>query len=68
MVSGCVSSFDRAVGLGEVELDDGRTLAFHATAIMDGSRSIEVGTKVTALLGADHGGQVILRLLAPLQS
>jgi cold shock CspA family protein len=67
-VSGRVSAFDRAVGLGEVALDDGRTLGFHATAITDGSRSIELGTEVIGQLGADHGGQMIVRLLSPRQA
>jgi cold shock CspA family protein len=59
-----VVTFDRAVGLGTVSLEDGREIGFHATAIIDGSRSIAVGADVLALLGADHGGAVIARQLA----
>ncbi len=53
---GVVSSFDAVVGLGEVTFDDGATVAFHATAITDGSRSIGVGAAVRVTLRASLGG------------
>ncbi len=53
---GVVNSFDAVVGLGEVSLDDGRSVAFHATAIADGSRSIGVGAVVRVTLGPSLGG------------
>ena len=43
---GRVASFDPTRGLGAVADDDGATYGFHATAIADGSRRIDVGTTV----------------------
>jgi cold shock CspA family protein len=45
-VRGRVTAFDERRGLGEITTEDGRTLAFHSTAIADGSRRITVGTEV----------------------
>ena len=44
---GRVTSFDAARGLGTVVDSRGDAFDFHATAIADGSRAIEVGTAVT---------------------
>ena len=44
---GVVVEFDREVGLGVVERDDGSRLPFHCIEIADGSRDIEVGQPVT---------------------
>lgn len=44
--TGTVEQFDEARGLGTVRGDDGSVLAFHCTAIADGSRTIEVGSRV----------------------
>lgn len=46
VVVGQVEAFDVARGLGSVVDHRGRVLAFHCTAIADGSRHIEVGTVV----------------------
>ena len=46
IMRGSVAAFDEAVGLGEVETEDGRRIAFHCIAIADGSRTIAVGTPV----------------------
>jgi len=43
---GTVSSFDDDAGLGTISAEDGTTFAFHCTAIADGTRTIEVNTKV----------------------
>lgn len=43
---GTVTSFDKAVGLGEVTDPDGRVWPFHCIAIADGTRDIAVGTAV----------------------
>ena len=43
---GRVASFDPARGLGAMQDDDGASYGFHATAIADGSRRVEVGTTV----------------------
>ena len=46
MVTGRVAEFDDYRGLGTVVADDGQRLAFHCTAIADGTRTIPVGTPV----------------------
>jgi cold shock CspA family protein len=43
---GTVTAFDDPRGLGEVTADDGTVYAFHCTAIVDGTRTIAVGTDV----------------------
>jgi hypothetical protein len=55
---GVVSSFDARVGLGTLALDDGRTVGFHATQLLDGTRHVEVGARVTATLVAWHAGRI----------
>jgi cold shock CspA family protein len=45
-LTGVVSTFDDAAGLGTITADDGTTFAFHCTAIADGSRTIAVETPV----------------------
>jgi len=53
-----VSEFDDHRGLGTV-IDEGGTIyGFHCTAIVDGSRQIAVGTKVTFSVRAGHLGRV----------
>ena len=61
---GRVASFDPSRGLGEVLADDGSAFGFHATAIADGSRSIEVGTAVTFTVAPGHRGRYEARSLA----
>jgi cold shock CspA family protein len=43
---GRVRSFDERRGMGEITSDDGNVLAFHSTAIANGSRRIADGTEV----------------------
>ena len=43
---GTVTMFDKAVGLGEITVDDGTTVPFHCIVIADGSRDIPVGVPV----------------------
>jgi cold shock CspA family protein len=62
---GTVSDFDERLGLGTVDLDDGRRLSFHATAIADGTRSILVGTPVAVEVRADHGGRFEAAVVSP---
>jgi cold shock CspA family protein len=45
-LTGTVTEFDDAAGLGSITADDGATFLFHCTAISDGTRTIEVGTPV----------------------
>ena len=54
---GRVSSFRDEEGLGQVTADDGRELEFHCTAIADGSRTIDVGRRVTFEVRPGHRGR-----------
>jgi cold shock CspA family protein len=54
---GRVTSFDATRGLGTLTDDAGAVHAFHATAIADGSRRIDVGTRVSYSLAPGHGGR-----------
>ncbi len=45
-MTGVVTSFDDAAGLGTITADDGTAFAFHCTAIADGTRTIAVDTAV----------------------
>jgi cold shock CspA family protein len=65
---GRVTSFDADRALGTVTSDEGREFGFHAVAIADGSRDIEVGARVTFLVEAGHRGLLEARglvLVAP---
>ena len=62
---GRVASFDPARGLGEVLDDEGTSFAFHATAITDGSRTIEVGALVAFTVAPGHRGAYEARSLEP---
>jgi cold shock CspA family protein len=44
---GVVASFDDPRGIGVICRDDGTEYPFHCTAIVDGTRSIDVGTAVS---------------------
>lgn len=44
---GRVEDFDDHRGTGTVAAEDGRRLFFHCTRIVDGTRTIAVGTEVT---------------------
>ena len=65
---GRVTAFDPARGLGTVTDDAGAAYAFHATAIADGSRRVEVGTPVSFSLAPGHGGRHEARTLIALSS
>ena len=55
---GDVNMFSAQRGIGEVTMDDGAVVAFHATALTDGTRDVAVGTRVQAVIAATHrGGQ-----------
>ena len=58
-------SFDPVRGLGAVEDDDATRYGFHATAIADGSRRIEVGTSVVYTVSPGHRGLYEARSLVP---
>lgn len=54
---GVVGSFDAPGGWGVITSDAGDEIAFHCTAIADGSRDIAVGTMVRFDLGAGRMGR-----------
>jgi cold shock CspA family protein len=60
---GRVASFDSTRGLGTVTDDSGARYAFHATAIADGTRRVDVGTRVSYSLAPGHGGRHEVRVL-----
>ena len=45
-MTGEVTEFDEAVGIGTVTADDGTPYFFHCTQIADGTRTIETGAAV----------------------
>lgn len=53
--TGTVVAFDARIGLGEIVADDGARHSFHCVVIADGSRSIEVGARVSFDLLAKLG-------------
>lgn len=52
---GEVRAFDRQVGLGEIRTESGTTYPFHCIAIADGTRTIELGTRVAFEILAKMG-------------
>ena len=54
---GRVASFDADRGLGTVAAETGGEYAFHATAIADGSRRIEVGARVAFTVAPGRRGR-----------
>jgi cold shock CspA family protein len=62
---GRVTSFDPTRGLGALADDAGAVLDFHATAIADGSRHIEVGTEVSFSVAPGQRGRYEARSLVP---
>jgi cold shock CspA family protein len=64
---GVVAEFDDPRGLGTVLDDDGRRHLFHCTAIVDGTRRIDVGVRVTFVLVPGHLGHLEARQIAPLE-
>jgi cold shock CspA family protein len=64
---GRITSFDRTRGLGTVVDESGTSFGFHATAIADGSRNIEVGASVAFTVSPGHRGLVEARSLGPVR-
>jgi cold shock CspA family protein len=62
---GRVTSFDHTRGLGRVAESDDTDYPFHATAIADGSRDIEVDTAVVFTVAPGHRGHFEARALSP---
>jgi cold shock CspA family protein len=53
---GEVVEFDEARGLGVVRADDGPSYPFHCAALADGTRQVELGTRVVFSVAPGHGG------------
>ncbi len=62
---GIVAEFDVDRGLGTVDVDGATALPFHCTAIADGSRRIDAGTRVTFVVVPGHLGRLEARGLVP---
>lgn len=57
--SGTVVEFNDGIGMGLLRADDsGAHLEFHCTALLDGSRTVEEGTRVEFELRPGHGGRL----------
>lgn len=58
---GLVVDFDEGVGLGQIEAEEaagaGGRYRFHCTQIVDGSRVVAPGTRVSFRVVAGRGGQ-----------
>ena len=54
---GTVTTFDEARGLGELHDSVGAGYPFHCTALVDGTRTVEVGVEVTFELRPAGGGR-----------
>jgi cold shock CspA family protein len=54
---GVVTEFDDQRGLGVVSAEDGSSYRFHCTALSDGTRTVDVGTRVVFVVAAGHGGR-----------
>jgi cold shock CspA family protein len=63
-VQGVVVEFDEPRGLGVIE-SDGTRYPFHCTAILDGTRTIPDGTKVTFEVRAAGMGRWEATAIAP---
>ncbi len=64
-ILGRVTAFDPGRGLGTLEAEDGTTYAFHATAITDGSRRIDVEAAVVFTVAPGHRGRYEARSVSP---
>jgi cold shock CspA family protein len=56
-MQGRVESFDDRRGDGLVRSDEGEGFYFHCVSIADGSRTIGVGERVSAIRGVGHLGR-----------
>jgi cold shock CspA family protein len=63
--SGEIATFDSDAGIGTVADDDGSVHPFHCTAIFDGSRLIDEGTRVRFTLTPGQLGHLEARDIVP---
>lgn len=54
---GTVTAFDAHRGRGAVTAVTGGTWTFHSTAVADGSRTVEVGSRVAFVVVPGHLGE-----------
>ena len=64
-VTATVVAFDAHVGLGAVRLADGSEVPFHCAEIADGSRRIDVGTRVSCSVRPKFGRPEAFELVNP---
>jgi hypothetical protein len=64
IVSGVVGAFSDVRGDGVVVTDAGESLYFHCVALLDGTRTIDVGTVVTGQRRVGHLGSDEIDALA----
>ena len=55
---GVVAAFDARVGLGSIALDDGREVAFHSTQLVDGTRHVDAGARVSVRVVRWHRAEL----------
>ena len=65
MLTGTVTAFDKAAGLGAVTADDGTAYPFHCTQIADGTRTIAVGAPVSFEIRPWHLGRYEATVIRP---
>jgi cold shock CspA family protein len=58
---GVVSAFEEDRGLGTVTDEDGAAFDFHCTALVDGTRTVEVGRAVVFVVRPGHRGRLEAR-------
>lgn len=63
VLEGTVREFDESSGLGLIAGDDGSEVPFHCLVITDGTRRIEVGSKVVFSLFPAPGGRCEARFV-----
>jgi CspA family cold shock protein len=56
-LTGTVDEFDADKGFGLIRASDGTSYFFHCTTIVDGSRTIDPGTRVSFDVVAGHHGR-----------
>lgn len=66
--TGVVTAFDEDAGTGRLRGSDGRSVTFHCVEIVDGTRSIEVGTTVLFSLAPLNVGRIEAVRLVPIPS
>ena len=59
---GVVSTFDYHEGLGWIEGDDGQRYLFHCAELLDGTRDVAVGARVTFEAAVRFGHQEAARI------